>query len=127
MLVCVKLDMYNTLNRDDLSNKKKVKCFYKKELDNDKVAVNNICTTYIHEMWHYVISYLTAVELYYIYMKDEEKALDLLYKIIMLKGLSKEEYLNKVRDLGIRFGEHIKDYYNLIFEDKIGKSYGKKI
>lgn len=127
MLVCVKLDMYNTLNRDDLSNKKKVKCFYKKELDNDKVAVNNICTTYIHEMWHYVISYLTAVELYYIYMKDEEKALDLLYKIIMLKGLSKEEYLNKVRELGIRFGEHIKDYYNLIFEDKIGKSYGKKI
>lgn len=125
-IICAKMDLYSCLSKKELRNNKLIKQYYKEEFGLKKQKIEEISLTYIHEIWHYIISYLTAIELYYIYLNDKDEALSLLYKIILLKGLKTQEYLDKIKELGIEPGKNITNYYNLIFKN-MGERNGKKL
>ena len=78
-------------------------------------------------MYHYGISYLTAIELYMIYLSDPQIALDLLLKIIKVKDLTSDGYLNYIKSLGIIPGSHIKEYVDLLINRGKELGYGKRL
>ncbi len=125
-LIRAKLDLYSKFSKSDLKNKRLVRNYLKNELGFDKDAVKNICSTYMHEYLHYIISYLTAIELYLIYQVDRDYALELLQKIIMFKDMSIKQYVDSVKKLGIEPGKNIAQYFDMI-APKGGFSYVKKI
>lgn len=126
-ILCSKMDLYSAFNGQDLKDKRRVRRYFKDKKGYDKIMVDDACTTSIREYMHYIISYLTAIELYLIYQIDKEAALDLVQKIIMLKGLSISDYIEKIRDLGINPGENVKVYFDLITEGGKILAYGKKV
>lgn len=126
-IICSKLEMYSKLSTKDLKNRRTVARFYKKEIGYDKTLTFDAMYSRIQEYMHYVISYLIAIELYMIFINDQDKALDLLYKIVMLKDLSNEGYLLRVRELGIEPGRNVQEYYKLLLSEENGVKYGKKI
>lgn len=125
-IICSKIDAYKQLSNRDLQNKRAVSKFFKQEIGYDKTLTFDAMYSRIQEYMHYVISYLIAIELYMIYIHDQDKALDLLYKIIMLKGLDNAGYLLNVRKLGINPGENVKNYYELLLKEEGELKYGKK-
>ena len=72
--------------------------------------------TYVRDYMHYIVSYLTAVELYLIYQDNPDYALSLLFKIINIKQDSSKEYLDYIRTLGLEPGKHFDNYIALLFE-----------
>ena len=83
-------------------------------------------TTYIRDYMHYIISYLTAIELYLIYQDKPDKALELLFNIITVRMNDSKSYLDYVRSLGIEPGKNFDSYIRILFEKakelKDGKS-----
>ena len=65
----------------------------------------------------YVIGYIVAIELYQLYQKDKEKALDIFKQIILLDYNSMEENYNAILNLGIIPNEHLEEY-----QDALNKS-----
>lgn len=126
-IICSKEDMYGDLSNKELQSKKNVIDYYKEEIGYDKFATKDAMYSRIQDYMHYIISYLVAVELYMIFINDQNRALDLLYKIVMLKDLDNNIYLRCVRKLGIEPGRNIKEYYNLLLKEEDGIKYGKKL
>ena len=127
-LICSKIDMYNELSSNNIYKEKEAKLFYS-DLGYNNYGVKDIIHTYINDIFHYVISYLTAVELYLIYLQDKNEAFKLYSLIRDVKGLSSDGYLKYVRSIGIDPGNNINSYINyLINQDKKGEFiYAKKI
>ena len=67
-------------------------------------------------MQYYIISYLTAIELYIIYQSDKQLALDLLYKIINSKKEHSAGYLEYVKGSGLEPGKNFKKYLKILFD-----------
>ena len=116
MLISTKLDMYSECDRFDLNNKRFVKQYLIKEIGLNKLGVNDVMNTWIRDYMHYIISYLTAIELYLIYQDNPDKALDLLFSIITVKKNSNKEYLDYVISLGLEPGKNFDTYLKLLFE-----------
>ena len=66
------------------------------------------------EQYIYVIPYLTALELYYIYKEDPKEALKLLKEIIMVE--QKKYYNEYLRSLGITLNEHSEEHVKTIMK-----------
>lgn len=126
-LICSKTDMYNELSQNDLNNKRLVRAFYKKEIGYDRTLIKDAMYSSISGYMHYVISYLTAVELYLVYRVDKDKALDMLYRIMMLKNLDNAHYLDEVRKIGIEPGHNVKIYYEILKNEEDDLNNGKKL
>lgn len=126
-IICSKVEMYGELSEKELRSKRLVSNFYRNEIGYNKTATNDAMYSRIQDYMHYIISYLIAIELYMIFINDKDLALNLLYKIIMLKNLNNREYLDSVRKLGIEPGRNAKEYYNLLHIVKGDASYGKKL
>lgn len=126
-LICSKMDLYNDVSQDNLGNVKLIKAYYKNKCKYNKQMIKEALFTTIGSIFHYVISYLIAIELYYIYMSDQEYALDLLYKIITAKNLGIVDYLELIDNIGIIPGQHIEEYCDSIFGKKDMMVYGKKM
>lgn len=126
-LIVSKADMYNALSSKDLNNRRAIKEFLKQEIGCDKIGIQDVMQTYVREYFHYIISYLTAIELYLIYQTDQDFALDLLYKIIMLKDKNNQEYLNEIRKLGIEPGKNMETYFKMLIDTDRKLCYGKNI
>jgi len=62
----------------------------------------------------YLIPYLTAIELYYIYSQDEKEALNILKKIVMMEP--RERYEEYLRSLGININEHSDEYVQKVLK-----------
>ncbi len=124
-LICTKLDMYNALTYKELTSKRTVKK-YLSGVGCDKYGTTDILNTYIRDIMHYIISYLTAIELYLIYQSFPDKALDLLFKIIMQEERSNQEYLGFIKKLGLEPGKHFDSYIEILMDKakelKDGKS-----
>ena len=77
------------------------------------------------EQYIYVVPYLTALELYYIYKEDPKEALRLLKEIIMVE--QKRYYNEYLKSLGINLNEHSEEHVKTImkryneFNNKIKK------
>ena len=116
MLINVKLDMYSECDRYDLNNKRFVKQYLAHEVGLNKLGISDVMNTYVRDYMHYIVSYLTAVELYLIYQDNPDYSLSLLFKIINIKQDSSKEYLDYIRTLGLEPGKHFDDYIALLFE-----------
>lgn len=114
-LICSKLDMYDRLSPDQLYEKRNVKNYLFNEIGYNKLGANDVMNTYIRDYLHYIISYLTAIELYMIYQSDKSLALDLLHKIIITKQEFPIGYLNFVKSLGLEPGKSFNDYLEILF------------
>lgn len=114
-LICSKLDMYDSLSPDQLYEKRNVKNYLFNEIGYNKLGANDVMNTYIRDYLHYIISYLTAIELYMIYQSDKSLALDLLHKIIITKQEFPIGYLNFVKSLGLEPGKSFNDYLEILF------------
>lgn len=128
-VICTKMDMYNELSKNDKYNKKEAISFLKNGLGCDKQYIKDVTETYISELFHYIISYLTAIELYQLYKTDPDAAIIHYIQIRDVKGLSNVEYLEYVRSLGINPGENLEAYISSLLKiDKEKKLiYEKKI
>lgn len=116
MLISTKLDMYCECDRFDLNNKRFVKRYLSEEVGLNKLGISDVMNTYVRDYMHYIISYLTAIELYLIYQDDPGYALELLFKIITVKKDSSKEYLDYVKLLGLEPGKNFDKYIALLFE-----------
>lgn len=113
-LITTKLDMYSMLNQKELSSMKEIKVFFDEETNFNALGQKDVLKTYISDYIHYVISYLTAIELYLIYQSAPEVALELLRKIIMRVETSNINYLNYIHSLGIVPGENFEKYLGIL-------------
>lgn len=113
-LICTKLDMFNTLTYKDLKSKRIVKKYLTGVVGNDKQEINDILTSYIRDIMHYIISYLTAIELYLVYQDSHDKALDLLLQIIKKEERSNKEYLEFIKSLELEPGSHFDNYIEIL-------------
>ena len=68
------------------------------------------------DYYHYVISYLTAIELYLIYQYNPDKALNDLFSIINIKKDNNKEYLDYVISLGLEPGRNFEVYLQLLLD-----------
>jgi hypothetical protein len=68
----------------------------------------------MRDYFHYIVSYLTAIELYLIYQNDKTLALDLLYKIINKTEDYSIGYLNYVKSLGLEPGKNFGKYIDIL-------------
>ena len=116
MLISTKLDMYSECDRFDLNNKRFVKQYLSKEVGLNNLGVRDVMNTWIRDYMHYIISYLTAIELYLIYQSNPDKALDLLFNIITVKKDSNKEYLDYVISLELEPGKNFDTYLQILFE-----------
>lgn len=116
MLISTKLDMYSEFDRADLNNRRFVKQFLSKEVGLNKLGVNDVMKTYIRDYMHYIVSYLTAIELYLIYQDNPELALDLLFKIITCTKDNNKEYLDYIKSLGLEPGRNLEKYIQLLLD-----------
>ena len=78
----------------------------------DEDSIDEILHTPISEIYHYVTSYLMAIELYMLYKKDPNKALSALHDLITFDSNSNQETMDMLKDkYGIVVSEHVHDYY----------------
>lgn len=114
-LIVNKLDAYNELDEIQLYNRNALRNFLIKDAGCIKTNVNDLLRTYMREYFHYIISYLTAIELYLIYQVDDKLALDLLFKIITSKQGYSLDYLNYVKSLGLDPGKNFDKFLEILF------------
>lgn len=115
VLLTKKLDLYVENDRYDLNKRGFVKRYLSEEFHLDKSDVNDILKMYLRENMHYIVSYLTAIELYLIYQDDPTEALDILFNIIEHEENSAADYLEYVRELGIEPGKNFDKYVEILF------------
>lgn len=115
MLVSTKLDMYSECDRYDLNNKRFVKQYLSKEANLNKLGVNDVMKTWVRDCMHYIVSYLTAIELYLIYQDNPDKALELLFSIIKIQKDTSKDYLDYILSLGIEPGKNFDAYLEILF------------
>lgn len=125
-MLCAKQLYITGVNGKINSRLKQIK-FYMRELNYSlKNAIDTVNFS-VDENLNYVISYLTAVELFLIYLTNPIKALDLLHQIILLSNLSSDEYLLKIQEMGLEPGKNINSFYELINDEKEVLKLEKKI
>lgn len=113
-LICAKIDMLSSLNCQGLRNPKVMKSFLERYHALDENDIKVLMNKGIPNISQYVISYLTAIELYLIYKEDKEKALDLLTQMVMKEECDPRKYLNFVVSLGIEPGKNISKYEEML-------------
>lgn len=116
MLISTKLDMYSECDRTDLNSKRFVKQYLSKEVGLNKLGIKDVMNTWIRDYMHYIISYLTAIELYLIYQYNPDKALNDLFSIINIKKDNNKEYLDYVISLGLEPGRNFEVYLQLLLD-----------
>ena len=125
--ICTKLDIYNELSKNELNSKKAIKNYI---LGNHKLLRSDLSYIYYGIIEDYagdVISYLTAVEVYLIYLQDKKSAFEILKRIIKLNDMSSEDYLKSVNKLGIKIGSNINKYLTILKEEEEQLHGSKKI
>ncbi len=113
-LLTIKLDMYSIHDRLNLNDKRFTKKYLSNDVGLNKIGIKDVMNTYMRDNMHYIISYLTAIELYLIYKNNPDMALDLLFKVIEYDTCNNKEYLDYVKSLGIEPGKNIDVYIEML-------------
>ena len=112
--IITKLDMYGDVGFESLLDKSFYKKYASKELGLESKDIKDLMYIPISEDFHYIISYLTAIELVLIYKSDKKEALRLLNLILIDNEKSPNDYLKYIRSLGIFPGKNIDAYLELV-------------
>ena len=85
----------------------------------DNTLIDFASENIISDNFHYVFSYLIAVELYMLYQTNPEDALNKLIRIMKVNGLKPNQYYNFIIDLGITPLENMGAYLESINRKQI--------
>ncbi len=121
MMICSKIDMLESLNSKHLRNERAMREFLATYHDLDKEDIDILLGEGIPNISVYVVSYLTAVELYLLYKEDKESALNILKEMVLAKESIPSDYLSLVKKLGIEPGANIDTYRKLLHDSKVLK------
>ena len=77
-------------------------------MDNDEI--NDIISSPLSNYLNYGLSYLIAIELYYIYKRCDYKALDILEEIIRIDSEEEDIILKYLQDLSITPGNNFQRF-----------------
>ena len=109
-----KKKMYDTLSKKEY-RKKSIAQKYIQSMTGAKIA-NEVLYTELADNIPYVISYLTAIELYLMYQDAPDEAINMYYDIIMCSDMDVDEYMVYVQSMGIIPGAHFNKYIDLLFK-----------
>lgn len=115
-LISTKLDMYAELGPKDLRNERTMKRYLSGDVGLDQNKIKNTLRTRIKDIIHYIISYLTAVELYLVYQSTPELAINLLLKIVKHTEDDSTKYLEYIKGLGLEPGKNFDKYIQILLE-----------
>ena len=82
---------------------------------------------YFKDCFHYLISYLNAIELYLIYKQDKRSALDIALRIVKASKMNSTQYLNYVKSLGVVPGKNIHLYLEHLQKKDMELGNGKRL
>ena len=114
----LKYAKYNLIESDYLSKvdrfrRKRETLREMKKMTNTKATtIYDLMKTSSLERTTYSIAYITAIELYYLYLEDPERALYVLKELIMMDN--KENYERELEHRGINLNEHAKKHLKSI-------------
>ncbi len=117
-MVCSKIDMLESLNSKHLRNEKAMREFLINYHHLTNKDIDILLSEGIPNISVYVVSYLTAVELYLLYKEDKESALNILKEMVLAKESIPSDYLSLVKKLGIEPGANIATYRKLLHDSK---------
>lgn len=119
LIISCKLSIHSMIIDGKLNKRDIIK--YLKEVENlEKGEIKNVLYKPMANYFHFVISYLTAIELYIIYQDYPEEALDALYDIISTKDVDSIEYIKLLKDkYGIELGQNTHVYFEML-KNRIG-------
>lgn len=110
----VKERMYNNLSRKEYK-KRSIAKKYIQSITGAKMA-DTVLNSDLTSPLQYLISYLTAIELYMKYQNNPEEALDKFYNIIMLEKMDVNGYMNAVQAMGIIPGAHLSEFVDRLVD-----------
>lgn len=114
LIIVSKLNVHTMIN-DGKLNKKDIINYLKIEENLDDDEIKSVLYRPMSDYYHYVISYLTAIELYIIYQDFPEAALDALHEIITSKDMKATDYLKMLYDnYGIVLGQNTHVYFDIL-------------
>lgn len=86
-------------------------------LDLDSLKTEYLFADENLEISDYTIGYIIAIELYFIYLEDKDRALHILKKIILYNAKSELDYFKHLKRLGIIPNLHIQEYESMLQKD----------
>lgn len=113
VVIQTKLNMHNDFNNlRKATEDQMLDYIHNKARLQDEDSIDEILHTPISEIYHYVTSYLMAIELYMLYKNDPNKALSALHDLITFDSNSNQETMDMLKDkYGIVVSEHVHEYY----------------
>lgn len=119
LIISCKLNIHSMIVDDKLNKRDIVK--YLKEVEKlENGEIKNVLYKPMADYYHFVISYLTAIELYIIYQDYPEEALDALHDIISIKDVPSTEYIKLLKEkYGIELGQNTHVYFEML-RNRIG-------
>jgi len=126
-IVCGKLDIYSQLKEKELNSKRAIRKYILSNTNLLKQDINEICYSLIENKAYYVISYLTAIELYLKNKIDHNTSIEMLKDIIKLKNMNADDYLKVLTNIGINPGNSIEVYRESLIEEGGSLHESKKI
>ena len=122
-IVCEKMNLLAERSEKELRDKSYLEIYLMNKGYSDE-EIKDILYTGIEEYYNYIYAYMVAIEIYFKYLEDKEKGLNLLEEVINLTCEKPSEYIDKITKLDINIGEHINAYRDKLIE---GLVYGKKV
>lgn len=115
VLIQSKIELHSLLEHNSKLRKSDIYDFLLNEQRLDTETARDVLYKEMYCSYNYVISYLTAIELLFLYRSDSKKALDALFDLITLKDSSSIEHLDMLRNkYGILIGANTHLYFNEI-------------
>lgn len=114
LIINCKLNVH-TMIIDGKLNKKDIIKYLKdvEHLADDEI--NSVLYKPMAQYYHYVISYLTAIELYMLYRDMPEASLDALHEIVAIKDINSSDYITLLYDhYGITLGQNTHAYFEML-------------
>ena len=108
---------YEDKQNDNFITNKQLKCAAKMACNLSGEELEELLYMPDTEPETYVISYIMAVELYDLYLQDQEKALFILHKIIEMNCDSLEDYYKEIKKLNLIPNMHMKEYHDGLQND----------
>lgn len=96
------------------SKNKDLKRIARELLNLDSAKTEDLFNEENLEIVDYNIGYIIAIELYYIFLEDKDKALFILKKLLLQNAKSELEYFQNIKKLGIIPNLHTQDYYEYL-------------
>lgn len=129
VVIQTKLNMHNDFNNLRKATEEEMLKYIKEEARlKDKDSIKDILHTPMNDIYHYVTSYLVALELYWLYKSNPRKALDILYELITMDSNGNQDVINMLSNKhGIKLGEHARDYYLSLVERVIEVENDKEV